>query len=617
MKYLYHHIRHSLLALLLLAYPAILIGQEPVGTEQIHASVLDGDTDKPIPGATVSLVQFDSTGEYAQLKIGGITNQEGYVLLDVPEELQDLGISIRSIGYESTLLRYSKTNDSLFVFLFPKDEFAPLTVITAKRRSRSVEDGCCRVESIREEVQQHAPFSPSPVESLRRYSSCTSGRTINTIDNAGTISLRGLEPTRVGLLLDGIPLFSGLTTFYGLSMIPSHSLQTIQIAEGASNGRYGNGAISGIVDLQTRVPTEEPELNASINFLGESTTPDQYDLNLGYTGLIGDVGVALFGSFNDHRISVPDGNKMLYRDYQRFSSLAKGNMLIDDQTEVILTLFGGIEERTGTVEQAEIGTYQHNLDLNQINATTSISRFIGEQGELQAKGGFSQFNAEGMINTSRLDAKQSMLYGEIVWSDLIGSHDYQIGLQGKGDRITTHNNNGIEYDNSILSFFAQNGVQIAENWDLFGSLRGDKHSVSGFLLSPRGSLRFAPSDIISMRLMAGQGFKGEAIFDEDYRSLISTMKWRPNQDIEFERSLTLNYDINWSWVPSEAIGASGNLNFYYTRINNKLTPNLDSLAAQTLFYENSSQPARLLGLEWQTRLTIEGGVEYITCPFTY
>src|SRR5690606_26227624 len=99
----------------------------------------------------------------------------------------------------------------------------------------------------REEVQQHAPFSPGVVDVLRRYSSCTSSRISCAIDNSSSIRLRGLEPTYIRVLVDGLPAFSGLSTFYGLSMMPSHALQIIRISEGASSGMHGNGAISGVV----------------------------------------------------------------------------------------------------------------------------------------------------------------------------------------------------------------------------------------------------------------------------------------------------------------------------------------------------------------------------------
>ncbi|MCB0711986.1 MAG: TonB-dependent receptor [Ignavibacteriae bacterium] len=572
----------------------------------IQAIVLDSQSDEPIPGAEVQIFGIDLNGESIALAIGGATDSEGKIVLTTGTA-QNLSLQIRSIGYEPMLLRCGDNDSVVVVYLFPLETFTPVAEITGVRRSRSVEDGCCRVESIREEVQQHAPFTPSPVESLRRYSSCTSGRTINTIDNAGTISLRGLEPTRVGILLDGTPLLSGLGTFFGMSLIPSHALQTIQIAEGASSGRYGNGAISGIVDLQTRVPTEEPELNVSANVLGESSSPDQYDLNAGYTGLLGDVGIALFGSFNDHALSVEDGGNQLIRDYRRLSGMVKANALLDNRTELIATLLGGVEERTGSLEQSEVDNYQHHLQLNQVNGIATLSRLVGESGEITLRGGFSRFGVNGEFDLNLLEGGQSIFYGEGIWRDLSEGHDYQVGVQARADQLEGENLNGIDYSNQIFSLFAQDVVSLGTKWTLLGSLRADQHSNAGLLLSPRGSLRYTFSDAVSMRLMAGNGFKGEATFDEDYRALIGSLRWQPNNDINYEQSLTLNYDVTWTWSLNTSIAASGNLNFYYTRIENKLVANTDSLATGTLFYQNSTEPARLIGLEWQTRASIAGG----------
>ena len=590
---------------LLAFFPLALCAQDEL-TRRVGGTVMDSETDEPIPGASVELFYYDSTGTSITTEIGAVTNARGEFSFTSPYTT-DLAIQIRSIGYDPMLLRFSDEENVIEVYLFPEEILTPVTEVTVMRRSRSVEDGCCRVESIREEVQQHAPFSPSPVQSLQRYSSCTSGRTINTIDNAGTISLRGLEPTRVGLLLDGVPLFSGPGTFYGLSMLPSHALQTIQIAEGASNARYGNGAISGIVDLQTRVPTEERELTGSFNVLGEIASPDQYDVNLGYTGLAGDVGLALFGSFNDHKLSVPDGNGQLNRGYRRFSGMAKANGLVDNRTEVILTILGGREDRSGELAHNETGLYERELDITQIATIGSVSRLVGESGELLLKGALSRFNIQGAGEADGLDAGQTILYSEGIWSDFAGDHAYEVGLQGRSDRFSGEASEDIGYENTILSLFAQDRFSLSEKWSLLGSMRADRHSDAGLLLSPRGSVRYAFSDQFSMRLMAGQGFKGEATFDEDYRALLGTLHWRPNSEVDFEKSFTLNYDISWDWTAGSSLAGNGNLNFYYTGITDKLLPNPDSLASGTLFYENSTQPARLLGMEWQNRASLEGG----------
>lgn len=588
-----------------------LSGQSPDAhsdsTRTITGLVVDGETDEPIPGATVQLVHFEAEGVRTSRTVGVPAGAEGTFVLAVPTE-GSIGLRISSVGFATTTIRLFPFDTTLRIVLWPEEpDFTPVVEITSTRRSRSVEDGCCRVESINEEVQQHAPFNASPIESLRRYSSCTFGRTINTIDGLGVISLRGLEPTRLGMLYDGASLYTGLGTFFGATFVPSHALQTIRIAEGASNGAYGHGAVAGVVGLETRTPTEEAELTGSINLLGGELEPDQIDANLGYTGLLGDVGLALFGSYNEHRVTTVDEVARLERDYRRGSVLAKGNVLLDNRTELIASVLGGIEERRGEVSQTETGTMERSLDAGRIDGLLSISRLVGDEAEIRAKGAASVVELDVDDDTRTSTITQRTLFGEGVWTGFVGDHDLEFGLQARNEEVSSEERSDLAYTSTILSAYGQNVVGITDRLSALGSLRLDHHDLAGILLSPRAAVSYALGDNVSMRLMAGQGLKAEGLFDEDYRTIVGPLIWHRNDDIDFERSMTINYDVTWSWTPSASFGANGNVNVYRTQIDNKFVADPDSLAAGTLFLRNAEEPGRLLGLEVQTRATIAGG----------
>ncbi len=604
----------ALLSVTLLGTTAPLLSQvDPTTSEEgetderiITGIVLDGDTDEGIAGASIEVVRFDETGKRESLGVGTAADVDGRFRLVLPKGGN--GLRISSIGYDPITLRVTDADENLSIRLWSSEpNFEPIIEIAAQRRSRSIEDGCCRVESINEEVQQHAPFSPSPIESLQRYSSCTFGRTINTIDGLGVIGLRGLEPTRFGLLIDGAPLYTGLGTYFGATIVPSHALQTVRIAEGASNGAYGDEAVAGVVALETRLPTEEAEIGGSLNLLGGGPEPDQIDLNLGYTGILGDLGIALFGSFNEHASSSSDDVALLERDYRRASGMAKGNLLVDDRTELVFSLLGGIEERRGAVTQSEIGDLERTIDVGRLDAILSLSRLVGTTGEIRLKGAASLLDVDIAEAATTVDADQRTLFAEGTWSGLLGDHDVTIGLQARTEDLTSTERPDLAYDSRVLSLFAQDVLPIGSRFSALASLRADHHDVAGLLLSPRAALSYALSDDVSMRVMAGQGFKAEGKFDEDYRTLFGSLRWRQEESFDFERSLTLNYDVNWTWIPSTSFGLDGNVNFYITRIDDKFVANPDSLAVGTLLLQNATEPARLLGFEWQTRATFADG----------
>lgn len=577
--------------------------------DSIRGAIFDGTTQEPLPGVTLRLlVTNDSTGTATRTGLGAVSNTRGAFVLSLPDSGSYV-LEIESIGYRSRRIAVLGLDSDLRISLYPELNLESGNVsVSATRRSRSVEDGCCRVESIRDEVQQHAPFSPSPVESLSRYSSCTSGRVINSIDNAGTVSLRGLEPTRVGLMLDDVPLFTGLSRFYGLALIPSHSLQTIRITEGASDTRYGDGAISGVVNLETRPPTEQPELNASVAALGDFGGADQTDINLGYTGMHGGLGLAGFGSYNRHNTTLDDIGGTLDRSYERGSAVLKGNILVDDRTELTATVIGGSEKREGFVRSDNSeSTYEHSLRLNRVDGILTLSRYVGELGELRAIGAVSAVDAQGAYGTVALEGDQTVLYGETRYTNMFADHSLAAGLQAHREDFSETRPGPLEYSSTMLSAYAQDAWAFSDSWTALAGGRIDRHSSAGTNIAPRGSIRFAPSDALTFRVMAGGGLKADATFDEEFGILTGAYRWVPNGDLGYERSWTLNFDMSYDFLIGDVAGVNTNFNTYYTLIDGRHTPDLDSLGRGSFFVVNDDDPARLTGFELQGRWTIGDG----------
>lgn len=517
---------------------------------------------------------------------------------------RDLPIVLEAsyVGYVAARLEPGSDEDSVEFNLEQSARLESAVQVTALRRTRSVEDACCRVESIREEVQQHAPFSPGVVDVLRRYSSCTSTRVSCAIDNSSSIRLRGLEPTYIKVLVDGMPAFNGLATFYGLSMIPAHALQTIRISEGASSSRYGNGAISGVIDLETRPPTETPEISISGNLSGhELFPPSEGDLNLSYTGMIGPVGLAAFGSVNTHTTSREPGD--IERTYDRASAFLKGNIMLDDVMELIITGLLGREKREGSRVVGPAGIHRERVLLERTDLTAKLARTLDEDSELAVAGFFSAQEIEANYGGQRLDALQKTLHLNLMYTRSFGDDLLQLGAEMFRDELTNRTDLDIDYEIGIPSFMGQYELMISDEWTVMGSIRADNHSSAGTIVSPRGSIKYSPVASMHMRLMAGQGFKGEALFNEDHLVLHGAYRWLPNPGFGFERSFTLNYDISYSFLIGDEAGLDANFNTYYTTIRGKAIPNARLLAEGSLLYENSSEPARLTGLELQLRPT--------------
>jgi outer membrane receptor for ferrienterochelin and colicins len=581
---------HNLLALgacLLLSATAVAQPSQRI----IIGHIVDEATHEPLSGASVRLLRVDST-VLVPTNTGAVAGADGTFRIVVADTGR-VGLEITMLGYGTHRLEVTSA-EPLDIHLAQQAHESDGVVVRAARRTRSVEDACCRVESIREEVQQHAPFSPTAVDVLRRYSSCTSTRISCALDGSQSVRLRGLEPTYISVLVDGLPAISGLGTFYGLGLIPSHALQTIRISEGASSAAAGNGAVSGVVDLQTRVPTEETEIVASGNLAGE-LTPEERDVNLSATGMLGDYGYALFASLNNHRRD--DG--LVPGEYDRISALLKLNRMIGDATEVTWSALAGGDNRVG--RSPYLGEYEERVAQRRVDLSMGVAHTFDDESELTLRTLGSFTDIDGSYGTSWLDATQRILYASAVHLREIGDHTLIVGLEGRDDRLRA-DGAPIDYTSSVVSGYVQDELYLSDEWALLGSLRYDQHSTAGGIVSPRASIRFEPEANTTMRLMAGSGFKAQAHFDEEeHRALHGGYRWSRNDAFRPERSFTVNYDVSHSFMIGESFGVDANFNAYHTMITGKAVPALDSAALGVLYMVNSGEPARLRGIEVQLR----------------
>ncbi len=60
------------------------------------------------------------------------------------------------------------------------------------------------------------------------------------------------------ILIDGMPIVSGLSTVYGLSGIPQALIERIEIVKGPSSTLYGSEAVGGLVNVITKKPENAP-----------------------------------------------------------------------------------------------------------------------------------------------------------------------------------------------------------------------------------------------------------------------------------------------------------------------------------------------------------------------
>jgi hypothetical protein len=78
------------------------------------------------------------------------------------------------------------------------------------------------------------------------------------------ITVNGLRGEHTTILIDGVPLHSAVSSFYGVDAVPLSGVESIEISRGSGASLIAPEAIGGVLNILTEVPTRnEVDLNLS------------------------------------------------------------------------------------------------------------------------------------------------------------------------------------------------------------------------------------------------------------------------------------------------------------------------------------------------------------------
>ena len=92
-------------------------------------------------------------------------------------------------------------------------------------------------------------------------------RTESNCQNCGSaeIQLLGLPGNYNQVLIGGVPVFTGISSVYGIDQIPTLFLDQIEVTKGGGSSLYGPGAVAGVINLIPEVPnSKHGHFNASL-----------------------------------------------------------------------------------------------------------------------------------------------------------------------------------------------------------------------------------------------------------------------------------------------------------------------------------------------------------------
>jgi len=531
---------------------------------------------------------------------GALTDLYGcYVIDNIPAGKYKIVVAtIDNVKEERAISIGSSNNVSIDFDLFSKTSSIDEVVVSGTMKEVSKLESAVPVEVYTASFFQCNP-TPSVFDALQNINGVRPQLNCN-ICSTGDVHINGLEGPYTMILIDGMPIVSGLSTVYGLSGIPQSLIDRVEIVKGPASTLYGSEAVGGLINIITKKPTNAPIVSADVF----GTTWGEVNADIAGKFKAGKKAQSLIG-VNYYNFSVPtDKNNDGFTDVtlqNRISIFNKWSFDRKDNRQFSLAARYVYEDRWGG-ETNWTKKFRGGDSIYGESIYTKRWELFGiYQLPIREKITF-QFSANGHDQNSvygnlSYNAQQYIGFGQLSWSKELHRNDI---LLGATFRYTYYDDNTpatASFDtlsigenrpsNTYLpGFFVQDEISINENNKLLLGVRYDYNSIHGSILSPRLNYKWNSKNKKNiLRFSVGNGYRVANIFTEDHAALTGSREVEFLSDLNPETSWNGNINYVKRMIAKNGLFVGFDATVFYTYFNNKIIADYDT-DPNKIIYDN-------------------------------
>lgn len=551
-------------------------------------------------------------------KLGTSSSENGqYQIKNIPNGTYTVIIS--SIGYKtkSRKITFNKNDKTIRNFLLESDNSLDEIVVSGTLRPVSKSASPVPVDVYGKSFFKKNP-TPSIFESLQNVNGVRPQLNCN-VCNTGDIHINGLEGPYTFVLIDGMPIVSGLSTVYGLTGIPQALIERIEIVKGPASTLYGSEAVGGIINIITKKPSNSPTLSVDSfsSSWGEINTDIgfRYQLSEKIQGLTG------INYFNYQNII--DNNDDGFTDltlqnrisiFNKLNFKRKKNKLFTVAFRYLYEDRWGGETNWNKIFRGTDQIYGESIYTSRWETFGTYQLPTSENISFQFSANGHQQNSFYGIDT--YNANQLIAFGQFVINKKVKKiHNILLGIAYRytsydDNTFATFENDGVTNKPSIIhlpGIFIQDEISFNNQHKILLGVRYDFNSIHGAIFSPRVNYKWNSNDNKNIvRISVGNGFRVANVFTEDHAALTGA------REVEFEGELapetSWNTNINYvKKIATENVFINLDASAFYTYFNNRILPDYET-DVNKIIYANLDGFSVSKGFSLNSDITFQNGL---------
>jgi outer membrane receptor for ferrienterochelin and colicins len=576
----------------------------------ISGTVIDSLTGEVLPGASIIIEKTSA---------GAVSDHAGrFILKNIPTAHHESLLKVHLIGYEDKYIDLSNQHhiDNLEIYLKPSQWELDNIVVTATRRGYILKDVPITTELVTAE-----DFSRSGAASVDEALDSHIGVNISDDFSGRGISLRGVDPSRVLILVDGNRVVGRVRGSVDLSQIPLGNVRQIEIVKGTGSTLYGSDALGGVVNIITKNPADLTKYQLHSGYGSFNSYDFQADLN-----------AILFGTGSNLSLSYDHTDGFdLDKSTEHTNGLEKISRF-NLNSRTILPMKPGwrieltpsfMTEKKSWIESE---VYQLGIDRDTVynfddfeynyryDLALNSKWFFGDKADftIGLHGSYYDHRWEKYTRPGLLDDRS-------VTADDIGEASFQYNRQFARGHILTFG--GDAASQRLKSDQLATGEERINSGDLYAQyeyrpfspivimpgLRWEHHDTYGDHYNPSLNLMWEAGDFIKLRGTISEGFRAPSIkevyfeFDHSaagYLVLGGGESLKPEESVNYSLTADINYKRK----------ALHRLTYFRNDLKNLIDFSEGDFSNPTywrgIYYYENIYKARTEGIEWETDITM-------------